>query len=79
MEGEYPLNPNAVGILPYRKGSADPGILDGDNQTFVDLDSFGFTFNDLKVNLYGIPNLKIVQFALHLGGFNLLNLVHLSP
>jgi hypothetical protein len=76
MNGEYPFNTNAVGIFPHRKGFAHPGIFHRYNQTFVDLDPFGLAFNDLEMDLYTVPNLKIINFALHLGFFNGPNFIH---
>jgi hypothetical protein len=79
MEGKNPFNPDAVGIFSDRKSSTHLGIFYGNHQTFVDLDPFVFAFHNLEMNLYRIPNPKLVKFRLHLIGFNRPYLVHLFP
>ena len=64
---------DTVRVLSYRECPADTGIFKTQHQAFIYLNTFGFSFNNFEVHLYGIAYSKGRFFDNLLFFFNLTN------
>ena len=76
VQGEDPLDTDAVADLPDDEGAADADVVLRDDDAFVDLDPLCGTLDDLEIDLDGISDGEALRILLDLSCLNGLDDVH---